>query len=157
MITLYSTVGAIEFHVVEADLVVGAVMVPGATAPKLVSEDMVRTMQPGSVMVDIAIDRGGCFGTSKPTSHDAPTYWGHDVVHYCVANMLGAAVRTSTFALNNATLPFALAIAKYGYKEALRSDPHLRKGLNIHGDAVTYEAVARDTGTDFVPAEEALG
>jgi len=155
--TLYSTVDAIESHVAESDLVVGAVLVPGAAAPKLVSEDMVRTMQPGSVMVDIAIDQGGCFETSKPTSHDAPTYRVHDVVHYCVTNMPGAVARTSTFALNNATLPFALAIAEHGYKDALRLDPHLRNGLNIHGGAVTYEAVARDTGTDFVPAEEALG
>ena len=155
--TLYSTVDAIESHVVDADLVVGAVLVPGAAAPKLVTEDMVRTMRPGSVMVDIAIDQGGCFETSKPTSHDAPTYKVHDVVHYCVTNMPGAVSRTSTFALNNATLPFALAIAEQGYKDALRMDPHLRNGLNIHGGAVTYEAVARDTGTNLVPAEEALG
>ena len=155
--TLYSTVDAIESHVIEADLVVGAVLVPGAAAPKLVTEEMVRAMRPGSVMVDIAIDQGGCFETSKPTSHDAPTFIKHDVVHYCVTNMPGAVARTSTFALNNATLPFALAIAEQGYKQALRMDPHLRNGLNIHTGAVTYEAVARDTGTEFLPAEEALG
>lgn len=154
--TLYSTVDAIESHVVDADLVVGAVLVPGAAAPKLVTEDMVRTMRPGSVMVDIAIDQGGCFETSKPTSHDAPTYKVHDVVHYCVTNMPGAVARTSTFALNNATLPFTLAIAEQGYRDALLMDPHLRNGLNIHGEAVTYEAVARDTETKFVPAEKAL-
>ena len=155
--TLYSTVDAIESHVAEADLVVGAVLVPGAAAPKLVTEEMVRAMRPGSVMVDIAIDQGGCFETSKPTSHDAPTYRAHDVVHYCVTNMPGAVARTSTFALNNATLPFALAIAEHGYKDALRMDPHLRKGLNVHGGCVTYDAVARDTDTAFITAEEALG
>lgn len=155
--TLYSTVDAIESHVIEADLVVGAVLVPGATAPKLVTEDMVRAMQPGSVMVDIAIDQGGCFETSRPTSHDKPTFVAHDVVHYCVTNMPGAVARTSTFALNNATLPFTLAIAEHGYKEAMRRDPHLCNGLNVHRGAVTYEAVARDTGTDYVTAETALG
>lgn len=155
--TLYSTVDAIESHVVDADLVVGAVLVPGAAAPKLVTDDMVRSMRPGSVMVDIAIDQGGCFETSKPTSHDDPTYRVHDVVHYCVTNMPGAVARTSTFALNNATLPFTLAIADHGYRDALLMDPHLRNGLNVHEGRVTYDAVARDTGTKFVTAEEALG
>ncbi len=155
--TLYSTVDAIESHVIEADLVVGAVLVPGAAAPKLVTEDMVRAMHPGSVMVDIAIDQGGCFETSRPTSHAAPTYKTHDVVHYCVTNMPGAVARTSTFALNNATLPFALAIAEQGYRDALHRDPHLMQGLNIHAGAVTYEAVARDLGLDYVSAEDALG
>ncbi|MDA0664643.1 MAG: alanine dehydrogenase [Proteobacteria bacterium] len=155
--TQYSTVDAIESHVTDADLVIGAVLVPGAAAPKLVSEEMVRAMRPGSVMVDIAIDQGGCFATSRPTSHDDPTYLVHGVVHYCVTNMPGAVARTSTFALNNATLPFALEIAERGYRNALRRDPHLRKGLNIHRGAVTYEAVARDLGLDFVAAETALG
>ncbi len=154
--TLYSTVDSIESHVMEADLVVGAVLVPGAAAPKLVTEDMVRAMQPGSVLVDIAIDQGGCFATSRPTSHDAPTFKMHDVVHYCVTNLPGAVARTSTFALNNATLPFALAIAEQGYRKALQSDEHLRNGLNIHDGAVTYDAVARDLGLDFVDAESAL-
>ncbi len=154
--TLYSTVDAIESHVREADLVVGAVLVPGAAAPKLVSKAMVGMMRPGSVMVDIAIDQGGCFETSRPTSHAAPTYTVDGVVHYCVTNMPGAVARTSTFALNNATLPFALAIASRGYREALRRDPHLRAGLNVHGGAVTYEAVARDLELDYVPAETAL-
>lgn len=154
--TQYSTVDAIESHVMDADLVIGAVLVPGAAAPKLVTEEMVRSMRPGSVMVDIAIDQGGCFATSRPTSHDAPTYLVHDVVHYCVTNMPGAVARTSTFALNNATLPFALEIAQRGYRDAMRRDPHLRNGLNIHRGAVTYEAVARDLGLDYVAAEKAL-
>ena len=154
--TLYSTVDAIESHVMEADLVVGAVLVPGAAAPKLVTEEMVRAMRPGSVMVDIAIDQGGCFETSRPTSHDVPTFVKHNVVHYCVTNMPGAVARTSTFALNNATLPFTLAIAERGYKEAMQRDQHLRNGLNVHRGAVTYEAVARDTGTEYVTAETAL-
>lgn len=154
--TLYSTVDSIESHVMDADLVVGAVLVPGAAAPKLVTEEMVRAMRPGSVLVDIAIDQGGCFETSRPTSHDAPTYKTHEVVHYCVTNMPGAVARTSTFALNNATLPFALAIAEHGYKDALKRDEHLRRGLNIHAGAVTYDAVARDLDLDYVTAEKAL-
>jgi alanine dehydrogenase len=154
--TLYSTVDAIESHVMDADLVVGAVLVPGAAAPKLVSEEMVRAMRPGSVLVDIAIDQGGCFATSRPTSHDAPTYKVHEVVHYCVTNMPGAVARTSTFALNNATLPFTLAIAGQGYKNALCGDPHLLHGLNIHRGAVTYEAVARDLELPFTAADTAI-
>ncbi len=155
--TQYSTVDAIESHVMDADLVIGAVLVPGAAAPKLVTEEMVRSMRAGSVLVDIAIDQGGCFETSRPTSHDDPTYLVHDVVHYCVTNMPGAVARTSTFALNNATLPFALEIAQRGYKDALRRDGHLRNGLNIHRGTVTYEAIANDLGLDFVAAETALG
>ncbi len=155
--TQYSTVDAIESHVADADLVVGAVLVPGAAAPKLVSKAMVAMMRPGSVIVDIAIDQGGCFETSRPTSHEAPTYKVDGVVHYCVTNMPGAVARTSTFALNNATLPFSLAIAARGYREALRRDPHLRAGLNVHAGAITYEAVARDLKLDYVPAETALG
>jgi len=154
--TLYSTVDAIESHVVDADLVVGAVLVPGAAAPRLVTNEMVQAMRPGSVMVDIAIDQGGCFETSRPTSHDNPTYLVHDVVHYCVTNMPGAVARTSTFALNNATLPFALAIAEQGYKAAMQRDSHLRNGLNIYRGAVTYEAVASDLGLEYVSAEKAL-
>jgi len=131
-------------------------LVPGAAAPKLVSKAMVGMMRPGSVMVDIAIDQGGCFETSRPTSHESPTYTVNDVVHYCVTNMPGAVARTSTFALNNATLPFALAIASRGYREAMRHDPYLRAGLNVHAGAVTYEAVARDLELDYVSAETAL-
>ncbi len=154
--TLYSTVDAIESHVMDADLVVGAVLVPGAAAPKLVTDAMVCAMRPGSVLVDIAIDQGGCFETSRPTSHDAPTFKTHDVVHYCVTNMPGAVARTSTFALNNATLPFTLAIAGQGYAEALKRDPHLSAGLNIHHGVVTYDAVARDLGLEYTAAEQVL-
>src|SRR3990170_2654930 len=144
--TIYSTVDAIESHVVGADLVIGAVLVPGAAAPKLVTRDMVRRMRPGSVLVDIAIDQGGCFETSRPTTHDKPTYVVDGVVHYCVANMPGAVARTSTFALNNATLPFAVALADKGYRQAMVDDVHLRQGLNVCLGEVTYEAVARNLG-----------
>ena len=154
--TIYSTVDDIERQVLNADLVVGAVLVPGAAAPRLVSEDMVRQMRRGSVLVDVAIDQGGCFETSKATTHDQPTYKLHDVVHYCVANMPGAVARTSTFALNNATLPFVLALADKGFKQAMADDAHLKAGLNVHAGRVTYEAVARDLNLDYQPADEAL-
>jgi alanine dehydrogenase len=147
--TRYSTVEAIEELVTHADLVVGAVLVPGAAAPKLVTEDMVRKMRKGSVMVDIAIDQGGCFETSRPTSHSDPTYVLHDVVHYCVTNMPGAVARTSTFALNNATLPFVLALADKGYARALGDNPHLERGLNIHKGDLTYQAVADSLGLPY--------
>jgi alanine dehydrogenase len=154
--TLFSTVENIENEVLEADLVIGAVLVPGATAPKLVTRDMVRRMRPGSVIVDIAIDQGGCFETSRPTTHAAPTYLDEGVVHYCVTNMPGAVARTSTFALNNATLPFVLALADRGWRKALQDDVHLRRGLNVHAGAVTFEAVAADLALPFKPAELAL-
>jgi len=154
--TIYSTVDAIEHHVTNADLVVGSVLVPGAAAPKLVTEDMIKAMRSGSVVVDIAIDQGGCFATSRPTSHSDPTYVEHDVVHYCVTNMPGAVARTSTFALNNATLPFTLKLANDGYRQALGNDGHLRAGLNIHKGQCTYKAVAEEFGLDFLPPEEAL-
>jgi alanine dehydrogenase len=154
--TLFSTVENIENEVLEADLVIGAVLVPGATAPKLVTRDMVRRMRPGSVIVDIAIDQGGCFETSRPTTHAAPTYLDEGVVHYCVTNMPGAVARTSTFALNNATLPFVLALADRGWRKALQDDVHLRRGLNLHAGAVTFEAVATDLALPFKPAEQAL-
>ena len=147
--TRYSTVEAIEELVTNADLVIGAVLVPGAAAPKLVTEDMVRKMRKGSVMVDIAIDQGGCFETSRPTSHDNPTYVEHDVVHYCVTNMPGAVARTSTFALNNATLPFVLALANKGYSKALADNEHLSRGLNIHKGDLTYAAVAESLDLPF--------
>lgn len=147
--TRYSTLEAIEELVTSADLVIGAVLVPGATAPKLVTEDMVRKMRKGSVMVDIAIDQGGCFETSRPTSHDKPTYVMHDVVHYCVTNMPGAVARTSTLALNNATLPFVLALANKGYEQALADDPHLAQGLNINKGELTCLAVAESLGMPF--------
>lgn len=147
--TRYSTVEAIEELVTHADLVIGAVLVPGATAPKLVTEEMVRNMRKGSVLVDIAIDQGGCFETSRPTSHNDPTYVMHDVVHYCVTNMPGAVARTSTFALNNATLPFVMALADKGYAKALAENEHLARGLNIHSGDLTYKAVADSLNLPF--------
>ena len=154
--TLYSTFENIEQHVLSADVVIGAVLVPGAAAPKLVTRDMVKRMKPGAVMVDIAIDQGGCFETSRPTSHDAPTYIEHGVVHYCVTNMPGAVARTSTIALNNATLPFVLALADKGWVQALTDDLHLRNGLNVCDGRVTYEAVAHDLGLAYSPVETVL-
>jgi alanine dehydrogenase len=140
--TEFSTHDAIERHVVRADLVIGGVLIPGASAPKLVTRDMISRMQPGSVVVDVAIDQGGCFETSHPTTHADPTYVVDGVVHYCVANMPGGVPRTSTFALNNATLPYALAIADQGWRRALVADAHLRNGLNIAFGKVTCKPVA---------------
>jgi alanine dehydrogenase len=154
--TLFSTLETIEREVLSADLVVGAVLVPGAAAPKLVSREMVRGMKPGTVLVDIAIDQGGCFATSRPTTHAAPTYVEEGVIHYCVTNMPGAVARTSTFALNNATLPFILALADKGWRRALGEDPHLRAGLNVHAGHITHPAVAAAFGLDCVPADRAL-
>jgi alanine dehydrogenase len=155
--TIFSTREAIESYVLEADLVIGAVLVPGAAAPKLVSREMVARMRHGSVLVDVAIDQGGCFETSKPTTHADPIYIIDGVVHYCVANIPGGVARTSTFALNNATLPFALKLADLGYREAMLADPHLMNGLNVYRGQMTYEAAARDLGHDYVPAIKALG
>lgn len=154
--TIFATVDAIEEHVLSADLVVGAVLVPGAAAPKLVTEDMVRHMKKGAVIVDVAIDQGGCVETAHPTTHADPTYKVHDVVHYCVANMPGAVARTSTFALNNATLPFVLALANKGYKRALADDAHLCAGLNVHRGHVTHSAVAEALALPYQSAEAAL-
>jgi alanine dehydrogenase len=154
--TVYSNADAIERHVVDADLVIGGVLIPGAAAPKLVTRDHVRQMSKGSVLVDVAIDQGGCFETSHATTHAEPTFVVDDVVHYCVANMPGAVPRTSTFALNNATLPFVLALATKGSREALLQDPHLRNGLNVYQGAITQPDVARDLGYDYVPAEFVL-
>ena len=151
--TLFATAEAIEHQVIAADLVIGAVLVPGAAAPKLVTRDMVRQMRPGSVLVDISIDQGGCFETSRPTTHSDPTYVEDGVVHYCVTNMPGAVARTSTFALTNATLPFVMALAEHGWRKALAHDPHLRHGLNVHDGHVAYEAVAHDLGLPFAPAD----
>ncbi len=139
-----------------ADLVIGAVLVPGAAAPKLVTREMLQCMKPGAVLVDVAIDQGGCFETSHPTTHDEPTFVVDGVVHYCVANMPGAVARTSTYALNNVTLPRALRIADLGWKEAMRQDPHLAEGLNVHAGRVTYPAVAEELGYELWPVEEAL-
>ncbi len=155
--TRYSTVDAIEELVVASDLVIGAVLVPGAAAPKLVTRAMLKHMRPGSVLVDVAIDQGGCFETSRPTTHDKPTYVVDGVVHYCVANMPGGVARTSAFALNNATLPFVLALANKGYRRALADDIHLRRGLNVHTGNITYQAVAEALKMKYQPAEEALG
>ncbi|MGH6889048.1 MAG: alanine dehydrogenase [Rhizomicrobium sp.] len=155
--TIYSTIAAIEEQVVAADLVVGGVLLPGAAAPKLITEKMVKQMKKGSVLVDVAIDQGGCAETSHATTHDDPTYLVHDVVHYCVANMPGGVARTSTFALNNATLPFTLALADLGPEEAMRKDPHLRAGLNVYKHALTYRAVADAQHLPFKSAEEVLG
>ncbi len=155
--TIFSTVDSIERHVVGADLVIGAVLVPGAAAPKLVTREMIRQMRPGSVLVDIAIDQGGCFETSRGTTHAEPTYVEEGCVHYCVTNMPGAVARTSTFALNNATLPFTLALADKGYRQALADDPHLKAGLNVMDGKVTYKAVAEAHDLGYTPPEEALG
>jgi alanine dehydrogenase len=154
--TVYSTREALIRYVASADLLVGAVLVPGAAAPKLVNREMLTTMKPGSVLVDVAIDQGGCFETSRATTHADPTYVEEGVVHYCVANMPGAVARTSTFALNNATLPFTLNLANKGYRKALMDDAHLRAGLNVHRGQLTYKAVADDLGLDWVSAEEVL-
>jgi alanine dehydrogenase len=154
--TAFSTRASIEEHVLASDLVIGAVLVPGAAAPKLITREMVKAMPRGSVIVDIAIDQGGCAETSRPTTHAEPTYVEEGVVHYCVTNMPGAVARTSTFALNNATLPFILAIADKGVRRALADDPHLRAGLNVHAGRVTYRAVAEATGLSFTDAETAL-
>ncbi|MEZ5957801.1 MAG: alanine dehydrogenase [Hyphomonadaceae bacterium] len=147
--TVYSTGAAVAEAIKEADVVVGAVLVAGAAAPKLITRDMLKTMRPGSVLVDISIDQGGCFETSKPTTHSEPTFVVDGIVHYCVANMPGAVSRTSAFALNNATLPFTLALANKGYKKALQDDPHLANGLNVYEGAITHEAVAKDLGKPF--------
>ncbi|MHC9510354.1 alanine dehydrogenase [Kangiella sp. M94] len=155
--TVYSSHDSLEKHVLSADLVIGGVLIPGAAAPKLVTEDMVKRMQPGAVLVDVAIDQGGCFETSKATTHADPTYILHDVVHYCVANMPGAVPRTSTFALNNTTLPFIINIANKGYKKALADDPHLLNGLNVYRGKVTERSVAENLGFEYVEPTTALG
>lgn len=156
IITIYSTADAVERHVSTADLVIGAVLVPGGSAPRLVTRSMLKQMRPGSVMVDVSIDQGGCFETSKPTTHQDPTYIVDGVVHYCVSNMPGAVPRTSTFALNNATLPFVLALADHGYKEAMRRDPHLLNGLNVHKGKFTHQAVASALQQEYVSASSAI-
>jgi alanine dehydrogenase len=155
--TIFSTRQAIEDYVLDADLVVGAVLVPGAAAPKIVSEEHVRAMKRGSVIVDISIDQGGCSETSRPTTHASPTYVVHEVVHYCVTNMPGAVARTSTFALNNATLPFILALAGRGVEGALRADPHLLSGLNVCKGEITHPAVAAALGLDLGDARRLIG
>jgi len=152
---LYSTQNAVEQYVRAADLVIGAVLIPGASAPKLVTRDDVAAMRPGAVLVDVAIDQGGCFETSQATTHQSPTYVVDDVVHYCVANMPGGVARTATMALTNATLPFALKLADKGLA-ALQDDDHLRQGLNVHAGHITHEAVAAALSADYLPADKAL-
>jgi len=158
--TVYSTEDAIDYYSSRADLVIGAVLIPGAAAPKLLSEQHIKNMKPGSVLVDVAIDQGGCFETSRATTHQDPVYIVDDVVHYCVANMPGGVARTSTMALNNATLPFGLALANKGLKQAMLDDPHLLKGLNVHNGLVTYKAVVDALGSkldlQYCDATEAL-
>lgn len=148
--TVYSTRQAVEDAVREADLVIGAVLVAGAAAPKLISRAMLKTMRAGAVLVDISIDQGGCFETSKATTHDDPVFEVDGIIHYCVANMPGAVARTSAFALNNATLPFTLALANKGYQKALQDDAHLAHGLNVYEGAIAHEAVAHDLGKTYV-------
>jgi alanine dehydrogenase len=153
---VYSTTSAIEEYALEADLVIGAVLIPGAAAPKILTADIISRMKNGSVVVDVAIDQGGCFETSKATTHDDPTYVVDGVIHYCVANMPGGVARTSTMALNNATLPYGVMIANLGVAGALAKDEHLRNGLNVHKGQVTYEAVAAVLGYDYVEPMTAL-
>ena len=154
--TVFSTKSSVEEYVLQADLVIGGVLIPGAEAPKLVSKEMIKAMKPGSVIVDVAIDQGGCFETSKPTTHGDPTYIVDDVIHYCVANMPGGVPRTSTIALNNATLPFLVKLANKGYQKALKEDKNFLAGLNIHKGDVTYKAVADVFGHKFVEPQKVL-
>ena len=154
--TEYSTQEHVDALVIDADLVIGAVLIAGAAAPKLVTRDMVRRMKAGAVLVDISIDQGGCFETSKATTHAEPTFVVDDVIHYCVANMPGAVPRTSTFALNNVTLPFARRLADHGWKAAMQADPHLANGLNVYEGHVTNEAVAQALGLPYTPVAEFL-
>ncbi len=154
--TVFSTRDAIDHHLADADLVIGGVLIPGASAPKLITRAHLKTMKPGSVIVDVAIDQGGCTETSRATTHDEPTYVVDNIIHYCVANMPGGVPKTSTHALNNATLPFVLALADKGWKQALRDDQHLRNGLNVWNGKITYEAVSKALGHAYVPASEAL-
>lgn len=154
--TLYSTIDAIEHVLPHADVVVGAVLIPGAAAPKLITRAMLKLMQPGSVLVDVAIDQGGCFETSKPTTHQNPTYVVDHIVHYCVANMPGAVARTATFALTNATLPYVLKLANLGVQAALRDDAGFRNGLNLRNGNVTLKAVADLFSLPYLVAESAI-
>jgi alanine dehydrogenase len=156
LITRYSTFEILDAELRDADLVVGATLTPGAAAPKLVKRSHLKDMKRGTVIVDVAIDQGGCTETSRPTTHAEPTYVVDGIVHYCVANMPGAVANTSTFALNNATLPYVRALADQGYRQACLEDPHLMAGLNIHRGRITHEAVARDLGLPYTPPEQAL-
>jgi alanine dehydrogenase len=154
--TLASNPYTIAESVAASDLVVGAVLVPGAAAPKLVTRDMLKAMPRGSVIVDVAVDQGGCIETTKPTTHSEPTYYVENVLHYGVTNMPGAVPRTSTFALTNVTLPFALRLAKYGVEEAFKRDPHLKNGANTYRGKVVYQAVAEDQGLPYTPIDQLI-
>jgi alanine dehydrogenase len=156
LVTLMSNRQTVADMVAEADLVIGGVLIPGAKAPKLVTADMVRGMRPGAVVVDVAIDQGGCIETAHPTSHSHPTYDVNGVIHYCVTNMPGAVPRTSTFALSNATLPYALKLANQGFAEAVRRDPALASGVNVHAGQLTYQAVAEAFDLPYVPLGDLL-
>ena len=155
--TLASSAYAIHGAIAEADLIIGAVLVPGAAAPKLVTRAMLKDVSKGAVIVDVAVDQGGCIETTHPTTHSNPTYYVEDVLHYCVANMPGAVPRTSTFALTNATLPYALRLANRGFLEAIRSDPGLKEGVNTYAGKLTYQAVADDQGLEYTPLDGLLG
>jgi alanine dehydrogenase len=146
----------VQEAIANADLVVGAVLIPGASAPHLVKRDMLKTMHKGAVIVDVAVDQGGCIETTKPTTHSNPTYFIDDVLHYCVANMPGAVPRTSTFALTNATLPLATKLANKGFKNAVAHDHHLRAGVNTYAGHITYEAVAESQGLAYKSLDELL-
>ncbi|MAO27051.1 MAG: hypothetical protein CMN15_07650, partial [Roseovarius sp.] len=148
--TGYSSAGLLAEHLTEADMVIGAVLIPGAEAPKLVRREQFATMKPGAVLVDVAIDQGGCFETSRATTHADPIYEVDGIMHYCVANMPGAVARTSTIALGNATMPFMLALANKGWKKACADDPHLLEGLNVHAGQLTYYAVGKALGIDVI-------
>ncbi len=154
--TLASNPYTVQEAIANADLVIGAVLIPGASAPKLVTREMLKTMQKGAVIVDVAVDQGGCIETTRPTTHSSPTFYVDDVLHYCVANMPGAVPRTSTFALTNATLPFAVKLANLGFIEAIKSDPHLKNGVNTYAGHITYRAVAESQGLPYKPIDELL-
>jgi alanine dehydrogenase len=154
--TLMSNDYNVQESIANADLVIGAVLIPGASAPHLVKKFMLKTMHKGAVIVDVAVDQGGCIETTHPTTHSNPTYYVEDVLHYCVANMPGAVPRTSTFALTNATLPFGLKLANKGFKDAIKSDPHLKAGVNTYAGHITYEAVAESQGLPYKSIDELL-
>ncbi|HEV3470684.1 MAG TPA: alanine dehydrogenase [Pyrinomonadaceae bacterium] len=155
--TLASSAYAIHGAISEADLIIGAVLIPGAAAPRLVTREMLKDVPNGAVIVDVAVDQGGCIETTRPTTHSNPTYYEEGVLHYCVANMPGAVPRTSTFALTNATLPYVLRLANRGFVEAVKSDPGLKEGVNTYAGRLTYEAVATDQGLEYTPLDEMLG
>jgi len=154
--TLVSNPYTVQDACANADLVIGAVLIPGASAPMLVTRDMLKTMHKGAVIVDVAVDQGGCIETTKPTTHSDPTFYVDDVLHYCVANMPGAVPRTSTFALTNATLPIAIKLANKGFKDAIARDRHLKEGVNTYAGHITYEAVAESQGLKYKPIDELI-